>query len=530
MAQTITNDEGKWVQVQRESQREVCAQDLLHLDAWVLVSDEDHEYLQLCEGFHDLRPPSSLPKLQPISTACLRRRVFLLTYLANRLKQIVNSLCFLPQKGIDHETPSQVLQRVFSLSHKERLVNAVIEQTQSSSTSRPLISIQRLRPQESPHKDLPVAIKKTVFAQVCSQLAGQADLNYLVANRVWKVKFLGEGVDDAGGGYSESISEMMEELTTFKVPLLIKTPNCVDEIGPNRDVFLLNPAAKSEEHLQFFRFLGCLIGIAVRTKSPIAIPLAPCVWQQLLGTPLTIEDLNSVAQTFVQGLQFVSEFTGSAEDLEALMLPTKVFSADGITSHPAVPGEVVTASTKQHFVSQALEFRLHEFDQQVASVRSGIASVLPLPLMRLFTPTQFRNIVCGAPEFPLALLQSMTRVKGALEDSKQVTWFWQAMSALSQEEQALFLRFVCGRTRLPRNEGDFDGKYFILHVLDRYEEGSAEADNALPEAQTCFFTLRLPKYSSATKLLAKLRYAIHVCKSIDTDNYARTNLEEEPDQ
>lgn len=63
-------------------------------------------------------------------------------------------------------------------------------------------------------------------------------------------------MDDCGGGYSESIAEMCEELQNALTPLLIVTPNGRDESGANRDCFLLNPAAKSPLHMNMFRFLG----------------------------------------------------------------------------------------------------------------------------------------------------------------------------------------------------------------------------------------------------------------------------------
>lgn len=70
--------------------------------------------------------------------------------------------------------------------------------------------------------------------------------------------FSGESVDDCGGGYSESIAEMCEELQNALTPLLIVTPNGRDESGANRDCFLLNPAAKSALHMSMFRFLGII--------------------------------------------------------------------------------------------------------------------------------------------------------------------------------------------------------------------------------------------------------------------------------
>ena len=48
------------------------------------------------------------------------------------------------------------------------------------------------------------------------------------------------------------------------------------------------------------------------------------------------------------------------------------------------------------------------------------------------------------------------------------------------------------------------------------------AVDGLPTAQTCFFQLRLPPYSSPEMLADRLRYAINCCRSIDMDNYMLT--------
>lgn len=55
--------------------------------------------------------------------------------------------------------------------------------------------------------------------------------------------------------------------------------------------------------------------------------------------------------------------------------------------------------------------------------------------------------------------------------------------------------------------------------------------NSLPTAQTCFFQLRLPSYSSPETLAERLRYAINNCRSIDLDNYMliRNAVEEDVD-
>lgn len=63
-------------------------------------------------------------------------------------------------------------------------------------------------------------------------------------------------MDDCGGGYSESIAEICEELQNGLTPLLIVTPNGRDESGANRDCYLFSPAARAPVHTNMFRFLG----------------------------------------------------------------------------------------------------------------------------------------------------------------------------------------------------------------------------------------------------------------------------------
>ena len=46
--------------------------------------------------------------------------------------------------------------------------------------------------------------------------------------------------------------------------------------------------------MELFKFLGILIGVAVRTKKPLDLHLAPSVWKQLAGMTLTQVDLEEV--------------------------------------------------------------------------------------------------------------------------------------------------------------------------------------------------------------------------------------------
>ena len=55
--------------------------------------------------------------------------------------------------------------------------------------------------------------------------------------------------------------------------------------------------------------------------------------------------------------------------------------------------------------------------------------------------------------------------QGIESSAPLVTWFWDVMEEFSLAERSLFLRFVWGRTRLPRSIADFRGRDFVLQVI-----------------------------------------------------------------
>lgn len=304
---------------------------------------------------------------------------------------------------------------------------------------------------------------KSVFGQLSSKCSVLSSEDILLAHRVWKVKFVGESVDDCGGGYSESIAEMCDELQNGSLPLFIQTPNGRDDTGVNRDCFIFNPKATSPVHLTMFRFLGTLLGIAIRSGSPIDINLAPPVWKQLVGQQLTLDDLSEIDTDYMQGLMYIRD---NPEAFFGIDFTAPSASGSEMSLHPS--WSQITASNCQDYVRLAIHMRLHEFDQQVTAVREGLAKVVPLPLLHLFTGSELETMVCGSQEISVDLLKSVTTYKGIDPFAPLVRWFWEVMESFSQNERALFLRFVWGRTRLPRTTADFRGRDFVLQVSANY--------------------------------------------------------------
>uniref|UniRef100_A0A8I5NTH4 E3 ubiquitin-protein ligase HERC2 n=3 Tax=Papio anubis TaxID=9555 RepID=A0A8I5NTH4_PAPAN len=474
--------------------------------------------------------PMEYNHLQEIPIIALRNRLLLLHHLSELFCPCIPMFDLegsLDETGLGPSVGFDTLRGILISQGKEAAFRKVVQATMVRDRQHgPVVELNRIQVKRSRSKGGLAGPDgtKSVFGQMCAKMSSFGPDSLLLPHRVWKVKFVGESVDDCGGGYSESIAEICEELQNGLTPLLIVTPNGRDESGANRDCYLLSPAARAPVHSSMFRFLGVLLGIAIRTGSPLSLNLAEPVWKQLAGMSLTIADLSEVDKDFIPGLMYIRDNEATSEEFEAMSLPFTVPSASGQDIQLSSKHTHITLDNRAEYVRLAINYRLHEFDEQVAAVREGMARVVPVPLLSLFTGYELETMVCGSPDIPLHLLKSVATYKGIEPSASLIQWFWEVMESFSNTERSLFLRFVWGRTRLPRTIADFRGRDFVIQVLDKYNP----PDHFLPESYTCFFLLKLPRYSCKQVLEEKLKYAIHFCKSIDTDDYARIALTGEP--
>ncbi|XP_030381589.1 probable E3 ubiquitin-protein ligase HERC2 [Scaptodrosophila lebanonensis] len=475
---------------------------------------------QLTERLRPLpNPPLEYDLVRDLPPEALHARLILLHHFSELL---CPCLAMLPITG---DLSLGALKDVLVYNIKEAAFRKVIQTTMVRDKQHgPVIELNRIQVKRSRNKCNGLAGvdgMKSVFGQMVQKLPLLTQEALSLPHRVWKVKFVGESVDDCGGGYSESIAEMCDELQNGSVPLLINTPNGRGEAGANRDCFLLDPTLTSVLQMNMFRFLGVLMGIAVRTGSPLSLNLAEPVWRQLTGEALRPTDLTEVDRDYVAGLLCIRNMDDDPKVFNTLELPFSTSSARGHEVPLSTRYTHISPKNRAEYVRLALNFRLHEFDEQVKAVRDGMSKVIPVPLLSLFSAVELQAMVCGSPDIPLGLLKSVATYKGFDPNSALVSWFWEVMEEFTNQERSLFLRFVWGRTRLPRTIADFRGRDFVLQVLEKNPP-----DHFLPESYTCFFLLKMPRYSCKAVLLEKLKYAIHFCKSIDTDEYARVAMGE----
>jgi len=80
----------------------------------------------------------------------------------------------------------------------------------------------------------------------------------------------------------------------------------------------------------------------------------------------------------------------------------------------------------------------------------------------------YRKFLCSIKAYILIVLKLKKKINfcfaGIEAIAPLVQWFWEVMDEFSNQERSLFLRFVWGRTRLPRTIADFRGRDFVLQV------------------------------------------------------------------
>ena len=400
------------------------------------------------------------------------------------------------------------------------------------------------------------------------QDAGQA--------RAFYVRFRGEGVDDHGGPYRAVFQTAMGEEPSGLLGLLTPCPNGRNRFGPNQDKLLLNsrsPLASAgggagatantggvvgvsgagpggsgvdANRLALFHHMGRLLGVAGRHRIHVPLTLPSLVWKPLVGTTLTAGDLEAVDKMLAKGLSDIlagrldedEEREVLAEALAACAEESGVGVGTPPAGDAASDAEVASDRGSTHVFGALLcprdrallprerqravraveQLRLTSGSRCLEALYQGLAGVLPVELLEVFTAAEAEALFCGVPEVDVDLLQRATEYEGVRPTDAHVGYFWQALREMDREDRAAFVNFCSGRSRLPGSAAEFAMNFKLTAPHRDYDE----PDNYLPIAQTCFFSLALPKYSSAEVCLDKLRYAIKNADLMDADYLVRS--------
>lgn len=322
---------------------------------------------------------------------------------------------------------------------------------------------------------------------------------------LWKrlmVKFRGEEGLDYGGVAREWLYLLSHEMLNPYYGLFQYSRDDIYTLQINPDSSI-NP-----EHLSYFHFVGRIMGMAVFHGHYIDGGFTLPFYKQLLGKPITLDDMETVDPDLHNSLVWILE-----NDITGVLDHTFCVEHNAygqIIQYELKPNGKnipVTEETKKEYVRLYVNWRfLHGIEAQFLALQKGFNEVIPQHLLKAFDEKELELIVCGLGRIDIHDWRSNTRLKHCTADSSVVKWFWMAVETFDEERRARLLQFVTGSSRVPLQgfkalQGAAGPRQFTIQQIDA-------STNNLPKAHTCFNRIDVPPYESYDKLYEKLLTAI----------------------
>lgn len=381
--------------------------------------------------------------------------------------------------------------------------------------SIPEIKVNRVMAQRAVLASPEDAVQKSVFAQLVKGLevlpiahfrrdfchaedAGQ--------KRAFFVRLIGEGVYDSGGPYREIIGTAAGVEAVSVLGLAKLTANC--ENGLTRDEeYVVADFRTDSKRAEFYRYeyyWGLLIGLALRGSVSLPLPLSPLVLKMLCGEKVGVEDLRKCEEAFLslctKWEEVVSAFGSIREVVEVLPVEEE-------RKKELLLG--VGELERDEWCVRMMECMVEKKRNDAWRVVSGVHAIVPAALLALFSPEEMHALLCGSDRMEASDLRRIAEyADGVRESDVTVQRFWRVVAQLTRKERSLLLLFVCARSRLPAPPAPPISFKIVL-----VEAG----DDALPQSQTCFSILKLPRYSSDEVMRRRLVYAINSATTMELD-------------
>ncbi|ETO26449.1 hypothetical protein RFI_10689 [Reticulomyxa filosa] len=336
------------------------------------------------------------------------------------------------------------------------------------------------------------------------------------------IRFLGEEGIDASGLTREWYSQLTKAMFDPSYCLFIPAAD-------NNSVFQPNPHSSfNNDHIENFKFVGLFVAKAVFDGQNLEAYFTRSFLKHILHVKPTWEDLQSMDYLHYKNLKWMLE-----NSIEGVVFSDFTYELEkmGVTEkfelRPNGHEITVTDANKKEYIELVSDLKMNKLvEEQTQAFLKGFNMLIPHWLISIFTWSELDLLICGMPDIDVVDWQNNTQYFGGYnQDSPQIKrgsfkqnnvlcviffrWFWETVQDMDKEERALLLQFVTGTSRVPLGgfanlPGMNGNQRFQIH-------SSAQPDETLPSAHTCFNQLDLPRYSTKGILKEKLLLAIREC-------------------
>lgn len=320
------------------------------------------------------------------------------------------------------------------------------------------------------------------------------------------VQFNGEEGIDAGGVTREWYVILARQIFDPNYALFCRSAAKAATYQPNKS------SSVNQEHLDNFRFVGRIFGKAIYDGQLLDAYFTRAFYKHILGIKPTYHDIEAEDPAYYQSLCWILDNNITDVIEETFSSEYEEFGQQRIVDlKPNGRNIAVTEENKVEYVKLVTEVKLTKaIEQQIAAFKQGFHELIPLNDCRIFNEVELELLTSGLPDIDVADLKANVDYSGYSAGSPQISWFWNSVSKMGQEDLARFVMFVTGTSKVPIEgfaalQGMNGPQRLSIH------RASCTVKTRLPSAHTCFNQLDLPEYDDAETLSERLLVAIREC-------------------
>ncbi|KAL8789491.1 MAG: hypothetical protein Q9213_001104 [Squamulea squamosa] len=316
------------------------------------------------------------------------------------------------------------------------------------------------------------------------------------------VRFHNEEGVDAGGVSREWFQALSRQMFDPSYCLFVPVASDKTTFHPNRLSHI------NEEHLDFFKFIGRIIGKALYEGRALDCHFSRAVYKRILGKTVSIKDMETLDLDYYKSLLWMLENDITEIITETFSIESDDFGVteiiDLVENGRNIP---VTEENKHEYAQLVVEYRLTgSVKNQLEKFLGGFHDVVPPELIAIFNEQELELLISGLPDIDVDDWKNNTEYHNYSASSPQIQWFWRAVRSFDKEERAKLLQFVTGTSKVPLNGfGQLEG----MNGFSRFNIHRAYGNkDRLPSSHTCFNQLDLPEYDSYDQLRQQMYTAM----------------------
>jgi ubiquitin-protein ligase E3 C len=325
-----------------------------------------------------------------------------------------------------------------------------------------------------------------------------------------RVAFINEhGEEEAGIDGGGIFKDFMENITraAFDVQYGLFKETADHLLYPNPGSGLVH-----EQHLQYFYFLGSLLGKAMYEGILVDLPFATFFLSKLKEKYNFLNDLPSLDPELYRHLRFLKHYNGDISELELYFVIVNNEYGEQCEEE-LLPGGREMRVTNDNVITFIHLVANHRLNYQIRAQSThflrGFQQLIPKDWIDMFSEHEIQVLISGSLEsLDVDDLRSNTNYSGGYHpDHELIEMFWEVLKSLTLDNQKKFLKFVTGCSRGPLLGFQYLEPKFCIQRAG--VPGMEEHGDRLPTSATCMNLLKLPSYRTKEQLQTKLLYAIN---------------------